>query len=102
LVFIEKIRLNFQASLYFYYLIIFLFFILMILISVAFFTYLERKKLANIQSRQGPNKIGYFGTLQPFIDGLKLFLKETIAPQNSFIVVFFLVSVYSFFAALCL
>ncbi len=77
-------------------------FILSILIGVVICTYLERKKLSNIQSRQGPNKVGYFGILQPFIDGLKLFLKETIAPQNSFIVVFFLASVYSFFVALCL
>jgi NADH-quinone oxidoreductase subunit H len=68
--------------------------------SIAFFTYLERKKLANIQSRRGPTRVGHFGVLQPFIDGLKLFLKETIAPHNSFFVVFFLTSVYCFFIAL--
>jgi NADH-quinone oxidoreductase subunit H len=74
----------------------------MILMSVAFFTLLERKKLAAIQSRRGPNKIAKFGIFQPVIDGIKLILKETIAPRNSFLVVFFLSSVYAFFIGLSL
>jgi len=44
----------------------------------------------------------FFGIFQPIVDGLKLILKETIAPQNSFPVVFFLMSVYSFFIGLSL
>ena len=37
-----------------------------ILLSVAFMTIIERKVLAAIQRRVGPNKVGYYGVLQPF------------------------------------
>lgn len=50
------------------------------LISVAYFTLLERKVMAGIQRRRGPNQIGILGILQPFADGLKLFLKENMIP----------------------
>lgn len=51
-----------------------------LLISVAYFTLVERKVMGSIQRRRGPNVIGYFGLLQPLADGLKLFVKETILP----------------------
>jgi NADH-quinone oxidoreductase subunit H len=54
-----------------------------ILLSVAYFTLLERKVLASIQRRRGPNRVGVLGLLQPFADGLKLFLKEIIVPSKS-------------------
>jgi len=57
--------------------------IIFILISVAYFTLLERKVLAVIQRRQGPNVIGVFGLGQPISDGLKLLSKEVILPSNS-------------------
>jgi len=53
------------------------------LISVAFFTIAERKIMGSIQIRKGPNVIGFIGLLQPFSDGLKLFIKETTVPNNS-------------------
>ena len=49
--------------------------ILPILLSVAFMTIIERKVLASMQRRVGPNKVGYYGVLQPFSDSLKLVVK---------------------------
>jgi NADH-quinone oxidoreductase subunit H len=56
--------------------------IIPLLISVAYMTLFERKVLAFIQRRQGPNVIGAFGLLQPLSDGLKLMMKETVLPSN--------------------
>lgn len=54
--------------------------ILPILISVAYLTLLERKVMASMQRRRGPNTVGVFGLLQPFADGLKLMIKEILFP----------------------
>jgi len=54
--------------------------IISVLLTVAFFTIAERKLLASIQRRRGPNVVGFWGTLQAFADGLKLLLKEVIVP----------------------
>jgi NADH-quinone oxidoreductase subunit H len=51
-----------------------------LLVAVAYMTYVDRKVWASIQLRRGPNVVGPFGLLQPFADGLKLVLKETIIP----------------------
>ena len=45
--------------------------VLPILIGVAYMTLVERKVIASIQRRKGPNVVGYFGMLQPFADALK-------------------------------
>lgn len=57
--------------------------ILPILIAVAFLTLVERKVLASIQNRVGPNAVGLLGLLQPFADAAKLLLKETILPSSA-------------------
>jgi NADH-ubiquinone oxidoreductase chain 1 len=57
--------------------------ILSVLLAIAFFTIAERKLLASIQRRKGPNVTGFCGILQSFADGLKLLLKEIIIPVRS-------------------
>lgn len=71
-----------------------------LLIAVAYLTYAERKVIAAMQLRRGPNVVGPFGLLQPFADGLKLFLKETIIPSKSNKIVFLLAPVVTFMLAL--
>ena len=54
-----------------------------LLIAVAYLTYAERKVMAAMQMRRGPNVVGPWGLLQPFADGLKLLMKETIIPSGA-------------------
>lgn len=74
--------------------------ILFLLISVAYFTLAERKILSTIQRRKGPNVVGTFGLLQPLSDGLKLFIKETILPSNSDVILFVMAPILTFFLSL--
>jgi NADH-quinone oxidoreductase subunit H len=60
--------------------ILFLLTLFPILIAVAYIILAERKVMASIQRRQGPNVVGFFGLLQPFIDAVKLLTKEHIFP----------------------
>ena len=57
--------------------------IVVLLLSLALMTLAERKVMGVIQRREGPNKVGYSGILQPIGDGLKLVLKENVVPSHS-------------------
>ena len=60
------------------------------LLTVAFVTIAERKTMASMQRRLGPNIVGYYGLLQAFADALKLLLKEYVGPTQANLILFFL------------
>ena len=71
-----------------------------VLISVAFLVYAERKVLALIQLRRGPNIVGPFGLFQSFADALKLLTKENIIPSGSNKIVFLLAPIITMILSL--
>jgi NADH-quinone oxidoreductase subunit H len=71
-----------------------------LLVAIAYYTYFERKVLAYSQLRKGPNVVGPFGLWQPFADGLKLLLKETIIPSGANRIVFIAAPLITFTLAL--
>nr|YP_009476708.1 NADH dehydrogenase subunit 1 [Proteomonas sulcata]AVM81201.1 NADH dehydrogenase subunit 1 [Proteomonas sulcata] len=74
--------------------------IIPLLVAVAYLTLLERKVMASMQQRRGPNVVGVFGLLQPFADGLKLLIKETILPSSANTVIFVLAPIITFLLSL--
>ena len=64
--------------------------------AVAYLTFAERKVIAAMQLRKGPNVVGPFGLLQPVADGLKLLIKETVVPSGANRVIFLLAPVLTF------
>jgi NADH-quinone oxidoreductase subunit H len=75
-------------------------FILALLVAVAYFTLLERKVMASVQRRVGPNVVGFYGVLQPLADGFKLLNKEIVVPQQANRVLFVLAPLLTFILAL--
>jgi NADH-quinone oxidoreductase subunit H len=59
-----------------------------LLLSIAYYTYAERKVLAFAQLRKGPNVVGPFGLLQPIADAIKMLFKETVIPSGANRVIF--------------
>jgi NADH-quinone oxidoreductase subunit H len=57
--------------------------IIPLMLAVAYLTLIERKVIGYMQDRIGPNRVGFFGILQPMADGMKLFFKEAICPSKA-------------------
>ena len=74
--------------------------ILPLLGAVAYLTLAERKVIAAMQLRKGPNVVGPFGLLQPIADGVKLMLKEVIVPAKSNKFLFVLAPMITFVLAM--
>src|SRR5271168_3285181 len=68
--------------------------------AVAYLTYAERKVLAGMQLRKGPNVVGPFGLGQPFADALKMLMKETIIPSGSNRLLFLMAPMLTFALAM--
>ena len=77
-----------------------LFIVLPLIGIVAFLTYFERKVIAAMQLRKGPNVVGPFGLFQPLADGMKLLFKEPIIPYGSNKIIFLLAPVITYSLAL--
>ena len=74
--------------------------VVILLLSMAMLTYFERKVLALAQRRMGPKVVGPFGLLQPFADGLKLMVKETVIPSGANRFLFVMAPILTFVLAL--
>jgi NADH-quinone oxidoreductase subunit H len=76
------------------------FLLVVLLVGFAYLTFYERKALARIQVRIGPNRAGPGGWLQPLADGLKLIFKEELVPAQSYKVIFILAPIITVIPAL--
>jgi NADH-quinone oxidoreductase subunit H len=71
-----------------------------LMLAIAYLTFAERKVIAAMHLRKGPNVVGPFGLLQPMADGVKLLLKETIVPSRASKAVFLIAPMITFILAL--
>lgn len=91
---------NWQEPVYISYVqlpLLFLIHIVPQLLAIALITLLERRTMASIQRRRGPNSMGMWGSLQPIADGVKLLLTELIYTSNSSVFIFIAAPLLSLF-----
>nr|QQO99832.1 NADH dehydrogenase subunit 1 [Selaginella nipponica] len=74
--------------------------IMPLLLGIAFLVLAERKVMASMQRRRGPDVVGLFGVLQPLADGGKLILKEPVLPSGANLFLFLLAPVMTFMLGL--
>lgn len=87
---------------FFVYIIKFILFFIPLLVAIAFLTLLERKIIASMQQRKGPNVVGFLGLLQPLADGFKLIVKETLLPSFASTLLFLFAPIITFACAILL
>ena len=68
--------------------------------ALAYATLLERRLMAFVQMRPGPNRVGPFGLLQPIADGLKFLFKEQTVPGNANVFLYYAAPILSMIPAL--
>lgn len=73
-----------------------------ILLAIAYTTLIERKLMAALQLRIGPNDIGLAGLLQPLADGAKLLIKEHTAPASAYGIAYALAPIFTLALSLAL
>ena len=71
-----------------------------VMTALAYTTYVERRLMAFVQMRPGPNRVGPMGLLQPLADGAKFLLKEQIVPANANVLLYYLAPIVSMVPAL--
>jgi NADH-quinone oxidoreductase subunit H len=74
--------------------------VIVVAVAMAYLTYFERKVLALMQRRKGPNVIGPFGLWQPWADAVKLVTKETIVPSGANTTIFLMAPMLLFMLSL--
>ena len=77
-------------------------FLVLALTGFAYMTWIERRVIARMQSRIGPNRVGPQGLLQPVAEGLKLIFKESITPAQADRFVYFLAPMLAVIPAIAL
>jgi NADH-ubiquinone oxidoreductase chain 1 len=70
------------------------------MVGVAFLTLLECKVLGYVHIRKGPNKVGYVGTFQPFVDATLLFTREQYFPLFSNYMIYYFSVIFGSFLSL--
>jgi NADH-quinone oxidoreductase subunit H len=71
-----------------------------LMLCVAYLTLMERKFLGYLQVRLGPNRVGFWGLMQPIADGIKSFVKEDIIPDNADKTVYVIAPLITFVTAI--